>query len=217
MFVRRDPRGAAGIPDMLRTAFELASSRAVNRVFLEGESSAFVHRWRARLPVMPWQTLVCNNGLGSVREQLDVMAPLVLVATHGIPDVPNFLGFLDDCQAATQPRTWILDGAVLAVYYPAAGDLPARLTGESDEPFQQAAKLPHAPALFPPLEAWQEPADSHRGPRPPHPPGLLYATARPAPGRRGRAEHGARVVVDPQAGRGGPAPAGAHPRAHPQP
>jgi phosphatidylglycerophosphate synthase len=160
MFVPRDPPMLVGIPAMLRTACDLASSRAVNRVFLDGESSALVHRWRARLPAMPWQTLVYDNGLGSVREQLDVMAPLVLVATHGIPDVPSFLGFLDDCQAATQPRTWLLDGAVLAVYYPAARDLPARLTGESDEMFQQAAELPHARAMFAPREAWQELSDA---------------------------------------------------------
>lgn len=160
MFVPRDPPMLVGIPALLRTAFDLALSRAVNRVFLDGESSAFVHRWRARLPLMPWQTLVYDNGLGSVREQLDVMAPLVLVATRGIPDVPSFLGFLDDCQATTQPRTWNLDGAVLAVYYPAAGDLRARLTGESDELFRQAAKLPHARAMSAPREAWQELSDS---------------------------------------------------------
>jgi phosphatidylglycerophosphate synthase len=160
MFVPRDPPMLVGIPAVLRTAFDLALSRAVNRVFLDGESSAFVHRWRARLPLMPWQTLVYDNGLGSVREQLDVMAPLVLVATRGIPDVPSFLGFLDDCQATTQPRTWNLDGAVLAVYYPAAGDLRARLTGESDELFRQAAKLPHARAMSAPREAWQELSDS---------------------------------------------------------
>src|SRR5260370_42267809 len=164
MFVPRDPPMLAGIPAMLRTACDLASSRAVSRVFLDGESSTFVHRWRARLPVMPWQTLVYDNGLGSVREQLDVMAPLVLVATHGIPDVPNLLGFLDDCQAATQPRTWILDGAVLAVYYPAAGDLPARLTAEPGEPVQQAAQLPHPPAMFAPPEARPEVAGSARTP-----------------------------------------------------
>ncbi len=160
MLVPRDPPMLAGIPAMLRTAFDLALSHAVNRVFLDGESSAFVHRWRARLPLMPWQTLVYDNGLGSVREQLDVMAPLVLMATRGIPDGPSLLGFLDDCQAATQPTTWILDGAVLAVYYPAAGDLPARLTGESDELFRQAAELPHARAVFAPREAWQELSDS---------------------------------------------------------
>lgn len=160
MFVPRDPPMLVGIPAVLRTAFDPALSRAVNRVFLDGESSAFVHRWRARLPLMPWQTLVYDNGLGSVREQLDVMAPLVLVATRGIPDVPSFLGFLDDCQATTQPRTWNLDGAVLAVYYPAAGDLRARLTGESDELFRQAAKLPHARAMSAPREAWQELSDS---------------------------------------------------------
>src|SRR5260370_38592449 len=124
MFVPRDPPMLAGIPAMLRTACDLASSRAVSRVFLDGESSAFVHRWRARLPVMPWQTLVYDNGLGSVREQLDMMAPLVLVATHGIPDVPNFLDFSDDCQAATQPRTSLLDGAGRPVSYPAAVSMP---------------------------------------------------------------------------------------------
>lgn len=160
MFVPRDPPMLVGIPAVLRTAFDPALSRAVNRVFLDGESSAFVHRWRARLPLMPWQTLVYDNGLGSVREQLDVMAPLVLVATRGIPDVPSFLGFLDDCQATTQPRTWNLDGAVLAVYYPAAGDLRARLTGESDELLRYAAELPHVRATFAPREAWQELSDS---------------------------------------------------------
>jgi len=160
MFVRRDAPMLAGIPAILRTAYDLVLSRAVHRVFLGGESSAFVRRWRSRVPGMPWQTLVYDNRLGSVREQLDAMAPLVLVATHGIPDVSNFLDFIDDCQAATQPRTWILDGAVLAAYYPAAGDLPAQLTGESDEMFQQAAELPHARPMFAPLEAWQELSDS---------------------------------------------------------
>ena len=51
----------------------------------------YFHEWRARLPAMPWQTLVYDNGLGSVRGQLDAMAPVVLVATHGIPDVPSFM------------------------------------------------------------------------------------------------------------------------------
>jgi phosphatidylglycerophosphate synthase len=160
MFVPRYPPMLAGIPAMLRMAFDLASRGAVKRVFLGGESSAFGHRWRAQLRVMPWQTVVYDRGLGSIRERLDVMAPLVLVATQGVPDVPSFLGFLDDCQAATQPRTWVLEGVVLAVYYPVAGDLPARLTGESDEMFRQAAELPHARAIFAPREAWQELSDS---------------------------------------------------------
>lgn len=155
MFVPRDPPMLAGIPVILRTVYELASSRAVSRIFLGGESSAFVGRWRARLPAIPWQTLVYDNGLGSVRGQLDAMAPVVFVATHGIPDVPSFMGFLDDCQVATRPRTWVLDGAVLAAYYPAARDLPAWLTGELDGMFQHAAELSHARAMFAPREAWQ--------------------------------------------------------------
>src|SRR5262249_22287103 len=52
--------------------------------------------------------------------------------------------------------TWILDGAVLAAYYPAAGDLPAQLTGEPDEMFQQAAELPHARPILILLKAWLE-------------------------------------------------------------
>jgi phosphatidylglycerophosphate synthase len=158
MFVPHDPPMMAGIPAILRTVYGLASSRAVSRIFLGGESSAFVDQWRARLPAMPWQALVYDNGVGSVREQLDAKAPLVLVATHGIPDVPSLLGFLGDCQATTRPRTWVLDGAVLAAYYPAAGDLPARLTG--DEMFEQAAALPPACALVALRGAWQGLSDS---------------------------------------------------------
>jgi phosphatidylglycerophosphate synthase len=160
MFVPRDPPMLAGIPAVMRTAYDLVASRAVNRVFLGGESSGFVRRWRARLPAMPWQTLVYDNGLGPVREHLDAMAPLVLVATDGIPDVPSFLDFLGECQAATQPRIWVLDGAVLAAYYPAARDQPAWFTGESDEMVRQAAKLPHARVVSAPRNAWQELSDS---------------------------------------------------------
>ncbi len=155
MVVPRDPPMLAGIPAMLRTVYDLASSRAVNRIFLGGESSVFVREWRARLPAIPWQTLVYENGRGPIGKQLDTMAPLVLLATHGVPDVRSLLGFLDDCQAATQPRTWVLDGAVLAVYYPAARDLPAWLPDDSDKMFQQAAELPHALAIFAPRDAWQ--------------------------------------------------------------
>jgi phosphatidylglycerophosphate synthase len=160
MFVPHDPPMLAGIPAMLRTAYDLASSRAVHRIFLGGESSAFVGRWRAQLPAKLWQTLVYDNGLGSLRKQLDAMAPLVLVATHGIPDVPSFLTFLDNCRAATRPRTWVLDGAVLAAYYPAARDLPACVTWESDEMFERAAELPHTSAMTAPRDAWQGLSDS---------------------------------------------------------
>lgn len=160
MFVPRDPPMVAGIPAMLRTAYDLVSNRAVSRVFLGGECSVIVGRWRARLPTNLWQAVAYDNGLGPVIGQLDARAPVVVVATHGIPDVPSLMGFLDDCQAATRPRTWVLDGAVLAAYYPEAGDLPARLTGESDEMFRQAVELPHAGGMSAPRQAWQELSNS---------------------------------------------------------
>lgn len=155
MLVPRDPPMLAGIPAMLRTAHDLVSSRAVSRIFLEGECSAFVDRWRLRLPGMPWQTVGYDNGLGPLTKQLDAAAPVVVLATHGMPDVPSLIGFLDSCRAATRPRSWVLDGVVLAAYFPEAGNLPTQLTGDSDEMSLLAAEGPHDGGVSAPCEAWQ--------------------------------------------------------------
>lgn len=160
MFVPRDPPMLAGTPAILRTLHGLASSCPVSRFFLFGESSAFVGRWRVKARALPWKTRVCEGGRGPIAEQLDATAPVVLLATHGVPDVPSLMGFLDECRAAARPRAWVLDGAVLAAYYPAARDLPTRLSGGSSDIFKEAAEIPQSCAIPAPREAWQGLSDS---------------------------------------------------------
>ena len=160
MFVPPEPPMVAGIPAVLRTAYGLVSRHAVSRVFLSGASSSFVSLWRGRVPAMPWQLVAYDNGSPSVRDQLDAAAPVVVLAADGIPDVPSLCRFLDECRDSTRVRTWTLDGAVLAAYYPEAGDLPKRLTDGSPEISEQAATGPDLRGSAAPREAWQGLSDS---------------------------------------------------------
>jgi phosphatidylglycerophosphate synthase len=159
-FVPLDPPVVAGIPAILRTAHSLAGSRIVGRVFLGGQSSTFVRQWRARLPAVPWETIAYDNGSGSVAEQLDPLAPVVVLAGHGMPDVPSLERFLGGCDGDSRPRTWTLDGAVLAAYYPRARDLPPMLAGESREIFQQLADDRSASAIPAGPDAWRDLTDA---------------------------------------------------------
>ncbi len=122
--VAADAPLVVGVPTALRTAHALVDEAIDRFIFVSDSVAALTRKWNSQLRPLSWAAIASTQ---SVASALDGTSAVLVLDPGGMPEAGELRAFLGECRRRAAPTAWLWSGRTMAVYYPVARAMLARV------------------------------------------------------------------------------------------